>query len=42
MKKYLTIFLLFYKVCFASQLDDLISFAEKNSPKLKEFNHQKI
>lgn len=41
MKKYLTIFLLFYKVCFASQLDDLISFAEKNSPKLKEFNHQK-
>ena len=33
--------MLFYKFCFASQLDDILNFAEKNSPKLKEFNHQR-
>lgn len=37
MKIYLIIFLLFYTVGYAGQLEELINFAKENSPKLKEF-----
>ncbi len=38
MKKYLIIFLLFYTLGYADQLDELLKFAENNSPKIKEFD----